>query len=215
MWSSSARWAIPSEVPVDPSAPEARRWAEEELARAIYDQTPSLWDRFWEWVVRWFSDLLAGLPAGGSPLVPVLVLVALAAAVLITLAYGGRAQRRARAATSSELFDDARSAARLRADADEAARRGDWAAATLDRYRAIIRALDERVLLEDRPGLTASEAAQAAARAFPAHSDDFTHASRTFDAVRYGHVAATEADHARMRALDDAVARAQPAEVAT
>ena len=35
MWSSSGPWAIPSEVPVDPSAPEAQQWARDELARAI------------------------------------------------------------------------------------------------------------------------------------------------------------------------------------
>ncbi len=210
MWSSSVRSAIPCDVPVDPSAPEARQWAETELSRAIYDQTPSVWDRLVSWFVQWVSDLLSGMPAGGSPLVPIVILAATTVAVLLVLAHGGRLQQRTRARPSSPLFDDARTAEHLRADAAAAARRGDWEAATLDQFRAIIRSLDERAILDDRPGLTAWEASRAAELSFPALGTLWRQAASTFDAVRYGHTPAKPEDHHRMLALDEAVTGALP-----
>lgn len=207
MWSSSGLSALPSEVPVDPSAPEAQQWARAELERAIYHQEPSLWDRFWRWLVETLTDLLTGMPVGGSPLVPLLVVLALAVAVALVLAWHGRLQRTRRAAApSATVFDDERTSATLRADSEAAARRGDLDAAVLDRFRAVVRSLDERGLLEDRPGLTAREAAGVAASALPGLAEAWTRAAGVFDSVRYGHLAATPADLAAMRDLDSAAA---------
>ncbi|MDX5399564.1 MAG: hypothetical protein LPK92_07565, partial [Actinomycetes bacterium] len=168
MWSSSGLLATPSEIPVDPSAAEAQQWAREELARAIYNQEPSLWTRFWLWLMETLTDILSGMPAGGSPLVPLLVVLALAVVVALVFAWHGRLQRTRRAAAASAtVFEDARSAAALRADSEAAARRGDLDAAVLDRFRAVVRSLDERALLDDRPGLTAHEASLAGASLMP------------------------------------------------
>lgn len=205
MWSSSGPWAIPSEVPVDPSAPEAQQWARDELARAIYNPEPSLWARFWAWLLETLDGLLTGMPIGGSPLVPLLVVLALAVATALVIAWHGRLQRTRRAASASAtVFDDARTSDQLRADSEAAARRGDLDAAVLDRFRAIVRALDERGLLEDRPGLTAREASLAATAAMPDLTAPWNRAAGVFDVVRYGHAPATEADLAAMRGLDDA-----------
>jgi hypothetical protein len=199
--------ATPSEVPVDPSAAEAQQWARDELARAIYNQEPSLWDRFWLWLLETLTDILTGMPAGGSPLVPLLVVLALAVVVALVFAWHGRLQRTRRAATASAtVFDDARSAATLRADSEAAARRGDLDAAVLDRFRAVVRSLDERVLLDDRPGLTAHEASLAGASLMPGLEQPWAAAAGVFDAVRYGHITATPANLETMRRLDDAVA---------
>lgn len=205
MWSSSGLSATPSDVPVDPSAAEAQRWAQEELARAIYQREPSLWDRFLRWLLETLADLLAGVPAGGPPVIPVLVVLALFVAVALVFAWHGRLQRTRRTARSAALFDDARSSAQLRADSEAAARRGDLVSAVLDRYRAVVRALDERALLEDRPGLTAREAALAAAALMPPLAGAWAEAAGTFDAVCYGHLTATPADLDTMRALDEDV----------
>lgn len=215
MWSSSAPWATPSEVPVDPSAPEAQQWARDELARAVYDRTPSLWDRFWTWLMDRIAELLSGMPAGGSPLIPVLVVVALCVALAVAFAWNGRIQRTRAAAgsRSATLFDDARTSARLRTDSESAARAGDWAAAVLDRFRAVVRSLDERALLEDSPGMTADEAARAAGGIQPPLRREWDRGARTFDAVCYGRYAATPADYRAMCDLDAASAR--PATLAT
>ena len=56
----------------------------------------------------------------------------------------GRSRRAAR-----RLFDDERDARALARAADAAAERGDWGTAVVERFRAIIRSLDERGLIED------------------------------------------------------------------
>ena len=62
---------------------------------------------------------------------------------------------------SGALFDDKRDASMLTLSANKAAAAGDWVSAVVDRFRAIIRSLDERALLEDYPGMTAQEARSA------------------------------------------------------
>src|SRR5690606_11394003 len=85
------------------------------------------------------------------------------------------------------LFDDRpRSAAEHRAAAEAHAAQGHWNQAVQERMRAIVRALEERALLDSRPGRTADEAAAEAGRALPAHADALRTAARTFDDVTYG-----------------------------
>ena len=86
----------------------------------------------------------------------------------------------------SSSGDDARTAAELRAAADAAAARGDWSTAVLERFRAVVRSLEERALLDDRPGRTAHEAAEAAAARLPARAAELRRAARLFDDVCYG-----------------------------
>lgn len=195
---------IASDVPVTPDAEEARRWAEQELANAVYDDSPSLLDR----VVGWIRDLLEALTSlGGSAppaVAPLVVVVVVAALLAVAVLVGGRVRQRRRSAAatgSAQLFDDTRTSADLTAAADAAAARGDWAGAVLDRYRAIIRSLDERALLEDRAGLTAHEAAELAAAALPGLADGLRWAGGRFDAVAYGHDPATAEDDAALRDL--------------
>lgn len=213
MWSSSARWMLPSDVPVDPSASAARDWARTELARAVYHQTPSLWDRFWTWVAEFLRELLTGMPAGGSWLMPAVLVGAFAVAIALVLWLGGRVQRSRHPAgrPSVALFPDQRSSRDLRADAERAERVGDLASAFLDRFRAIIRSLDERGVLEDMPGMTAHEAALAAGAALVGLAPEWDWSAATFDAVCYGTRRPGGADLARLRALDDAAAHAPAA----
>ena len=82
--------------------------------------------------------------------------------------------------------DDDRTAAQLRADADAAAARGDWRSAVIDRFRAVVRSLEERVVLDVRPGRTADEAAAVAGLRFPAEADALRRGARLFDDVCYG-----------------------------
>jgi hypothetical protein len=114
------------------------------------------------------------------------------------------------------LFTDRpRSAAEHRAAASEHARAARWDQAVQEQLRAIVRSLEERALLEPRPGRTADEAAAEAARPMPAHAAELRSAATTFDAVTYGGQHATQADHARLRALDERVLHTRPELTAT
>ncbi|UNX55811.1 DUF4129 domain-containing protein [Georgenia sp. TF02-10] len=211
-----AGWAGLS-VPVDPDAAEAREWATEELANAAYDDEPSLVER----AIGWLVDLIERLwDLGGSAppsLVPVLLVLALVGLVVLARVLGGRVQRR-RAPTGTRsvaLFDDARTSADLLAAADAAAARGDYATAVLERFRGLVRRLDERGALDDRPGLTAHEAAGLAGAARPDLAADLGRAGRLFDDVCYGHAAPGPGEDAALRELvarlDRPAAGADPA----
>ena len=108
----------------------------------------------------------------------------------------GRSRRDA-----GRLFDDERDARALARAADAAAERGDWDAAVVERFRAIIRSLDERGLIEDYPGMTAREATALASGALKTLGEELTRAAALFDAVRYGEVVSTEEQDAWMRDL--------------
>ncbi|TRW44137.1 DUF4129 domain-containing protein [Georgenia yuyongxinii] len=204
-------------VPVDPDAAEARRLAEEELAKAIYDHSPSLIDRLLTWLQQLYEALtrLGGQTPSG--VVPLLLVLAFAAVVALGLLLGGRARRRRLARTagaSAGLFEDVRTSTDLTREADAAARRGDHSLAVLERFRAIIRSLDERALLDDRPGLTAHEATALATAALPDLSAELDRAGRLFDDVRYGHAVADAGDDQAMRHLAEQVGRTDARAVA-
>lgn len=213
MWNSFA--LRPSEVPVQPDAAEAQQWAEQELARDIYDQSPTLWDRFVAWILQTFADLFSGAGAGGSIVIVSLIALGLVAIVVVVVLYRGRVRRNARGAgggrRSAAVFDDTRSAHELRRDAQEAAASGTWSLAYLDMFRAIVRSLDERVLLDDRPGMTAHEASDAGSLIFPDLTGGWRWAGNMFDAVAYGRHMATESDWEGISAFDRDVTASTPA----
>lgn len=200
------------EPPLTPSADEARAWIEAELAKAIYNRQPSLWDRLREWLGELWARLFGSSADLGPVLMPVVVLLVVALAVGVALLLGGPVRRRRlRGRDSVEVLDDdVRTAAAIRAAADAAAARGDFRAAVLDRFRAIVRSLDERAVLEDRRGRTAHEAALAAGAWLQPCAAELLRASELFDAVCYGDVTASAEDDAWLREVDAAVARTRP-----
>nr|NLD39866.1 DUF4129 domain-containing protein [Actinomycetales bacterium] len=213
MWHSFALPALVSEIPVDPSAAEAREWAREELARPVYSPD-NLFTRIGDWILNVLGSLFGGQLGSSSPLVSVLLLVLVVALAIVTVIFAGRV-RRVRNVTSQPgshlLFDDARPASELRRDARAALARGDLTTAFLDAYRAIIRSLDERVLIDDRPGLTAQEAAHLAKVPFPAYASTWEWAARLFDAVCYGRATPEAADVQHLIQFDTEVDSAVPA----
>ena len=80
-----------------------------------------------------------------------------------------------------------------------------------DGFRALVRGLEERALLDPRPGRTADEAATEAGRLLPGHASELRAAAQVFDGVRYGGQAATGAGYARITRLDTDVERTKPA----
>lgn len=197
-----------ADVPVTPDAPTARRWAVEELARPEYHTGSSLLQRIIDWFRR-IND--AGAHVGLPPTASYLVGAALVAlVVLVVLRYAGPVRRTARVRTErAVLDDDTRTAAQLRAAADAAAARGDWPTAVAERFRAIVRALEDRTVLDIRPGRTAQEAAADAGARLAEQTGALTRAATTFDGVVYGHHTAGPSDDAALRSLDAQLARAR------
>ncbi|SOD64919.1 protein of unknown function [Streptomyces zhaozhouensis] len=196
-----------------PSAP-AREAAERELSQDVYTRhEPGLFRRVWNWVwERLFGALESAAfhtPGGWlGLLVIVLILVAVLVAVRLRLGAlrGATGPRAGRA-----LFtDEPLTAAEHRAAAEAHAAAGRWSDAVRERMRALVRALEERALLDPRPGRTATEAAAEAARALPTLAPRLNDAAALFDAVAYGERPATADDHARLAALDDDARRATP-----
>ncbi|MEU8437916.1 DUF4129 domain-containing protein [Streptomyces sp. NPDC029216] len=191
----------------------AREAAERELAKPIYHQDePGLFqralDRFWEWVGELFDRAAGATPGGGLGLLAIALVVVLALAAL----WWRLGTPRRTAHSSGTLFDEGpRSAADHRAAADAHAAAGRWNEAVRDRMRALVRSLEERTLLDPRPGRTADEAAAEAARSLPAHADALRAAARTFDDVTYGGRTADPAAYAALRTLDLTLDRTKPA----
>ncbi|MFH8288903.1 DUF4129 domain-containing protein [Streptomyces sp. NPDC018059] len=200
------------EPPVTISRDPAREAAERELSKPMYhEHDPSLLQRalnsFWDWVDDLFSAAAGATPGGGfGLLVIVLAVVLLGVALWWRL---GTPQRTP--ASAPALFDDRpRSAAEHRAASEADAAQAHWNQAVQERMRAIVRALEERALLDPRPGRTADEAAAEAGRTLPAHTGRLRAAAHAFDDVTYGGRTADEAAYLRLAELDRDLERTRP-----
>lgn len=204
---------VPREPPLTPDADEARTWAQRELEKAIYDRSPSLWDRFLDWLSDLWERIFDSSGTLGPVLMPLIVLLVVALVVGIALLIGGPIRRRRlrRGQGSVEVLDgDERSSRALRAAADAAAAAGEYGTAVLERYRAIVRSLDERAVLEDRQGRTAHEAAVAAGARLAPCAADLRRAAEMFDGVCYGDLVPTADDDAWLRGVDRQVGSTRP-----
>lgn len=198
------------DVPVTPGADEARSWLERELTDPVYHRGKSILQRILEWLGELFDGASrVGLPPGVA--IPVVVGVLLTVLVVTVWVVGPvRRTRRAAAARSVLDHDDRRTAAELRAAADAAASGHLWALAVAERFRALVRSLEERTLLDDRPGRTAHEAVEAALVRLPARTDDLRRAGLLFDDVVYGDVPASAADDGWLRDAERRVRDERP-----
>jgi hypothetical protein len=203
-----------SRAPLEPSREQARQWAVEELSRREYAAAqPGLTERLLRWLGDRLSDLLGALDGVSSPssaiAVGVLLALAFGAIGYAVWRFGGPGRLRA-AAHADPLFDSATptTAVQHRAEADRAEAGGDWDRAVLERFRALVRSLEEHTVLAPRPGRTAGEVCVEAARALPGLDDRLHSAAGVFDEVRYGgHPARAESAHL-LRSVDEEVDRA-------
>jgi hypothetical protein len=202
---------VPPTIPIDIGRDEAAAAARRELADPIYAPARPSW---FQQAVRWvlehllrLFDSAAGLTPGGYGGLVVVVVLLVLAVVVIRWRIGAVART---ARGPEALFEGGpRSAAEHRRDADAFAARGEWAEALRARLRAIVRGLEERALLDVRPGRTAHEAATEAGVALPDRADDLRRAATMFDDVWYGGRDATAEMDAWMRTVDESVARAR------
>ncbi|MFD2471253.1 DUF4129 domain-containing protein [Amycolatopsis silviterrae] len=200
-----------ADVPVDIDRDPARLRAIQELTDPGYAAArPGFLEQVWQWLGERISELfnaLSGVPGGPLGLVLVLGLV-IVLIVVVRLRVGkvGRAAK-----SSGQVFGGRRKTAdEYRKAAGEAAARGDFADAVRDRFRALVRGMEERALLDVRSGRTADEAVADAGKFLPELAGDLTAAARLFDDVHYGGRPGTEAGYRALSDLDDRVRRARP-----
>jgi hypothetical protein len=192
---------------------EARELARRELQNPIYHRDePSLLDRVAQKVGEWFDRLLGyvdpghGRGGGWTGLVILLVL-----AVLVGAAIWWRLGTIRGRAGHAPLLDDRPTTARdHRSAAERYAATGDWPNAIRERLRAIARDLEERAILEYRPGRTADELAAEAGAGLPDHADELAAGVQIFDDVWYGGRAGDEDGYRRLTELDERLRAARP-----
>ncbi|MFD5522196.1 DUF4129 domain-containing protein [Streptomyces sp. NPDC127066] len=198
--------------PVTTPREAAREAARRELFKRMYHENdPGLVQRalnaFWDWIDRMFGAASASTPGGTLGLV---VIVLAAMAVVAALWWRLGTPRRTRA-SSATLFDNRpRSAAEHRAAAEAHAAQGHWNQAVQERMRAVVRSLEERALLDPRPGRTADEAAAEASHSLPSHTDRLRASARDFDDITYGGRSGDPRAYQRLTELDRDLERTRP-----
>ena len=202
---------LPLDIPVELGRDEAQRLARLELARPEYQHDD---ESIVSKVIRWILDRVAELMnrvSTASPQFWLGVVAVVVIVVLLVVAVRRRTGPLGRARTDALVFDVGdRSAAEQRAEAERFAAAGAWAEAVRARLRAVVRDLEERGLVDARPGRTADEIARDAGTALPSVSAPLRDGARYFDDVWYGGRPADADGYQRMVALDDAVAAARP-----
>jgi hypothetical protein len=204
---------LPLEVFI-PDGDEARRWAEQELAKQEYQAAKPTWfDEFISGIVNWFLGLFTADGAGGlAPVAVTVIVIVIVAALVVALLVWGRPRASRAVRRRGDLLGerDDRTAAQLRAEAERRARERDWDGAVVLRFRALARDLLERDLIDPAPGATAQGIAREASAALPGLAERLHLAATAFDAVRYLRTAADEAEYRTLAATDDATRAATP-----
>jgi hypothetical protein len=189
-------------VPVDIDPDAAREAAANELADPVYRQAePSVAEEIFTWLGERLADALTAV--GGSAPGGLLALVVLGLVVFAVVRRRvGRLTRSRRADRPVFAAGRTRSAQEYRQAAEQARARGDLAGAVRERFRAIVRELGDRGVLDERSGRTVDEIAAQAAERLPGHAGGLRAAATLFDDVVYGGHGATEAGYRDLVALD-------------
>ncbi|WP_439656385.1 DUF4129 domain-containing protein [Lentzea sp. HUAS TT2] len=194
-----------SDVPVDLGRDEAREAAVRELSDPAYvSDDPNPLQRAIEWVLDRLGELFA--EAGGmSGLTAFTVVVAVLVLVVIIIRL--RVGRTSRALRSGDKVfgSTVMTAAEHRAAAEKAAAAGDLAEAVRERFRAVVRELEQRGVLDARAGRTVDEVAFEAGTALPVLAGDLRGAAVQFDDVWYGGRPATVEGYELVVAVDGKV----------
>ncbi|GAA2733324.1 DUF4129 domain-containing protein [Actinocorallia aurantiaca] len=189
----------------------ARRMAEDELEKPVYHRDrPSFLDDALDRIKEWLKDLMPDPPkpgpgtGGGSFTLVILLLLAVVLIAAVWWWMRGRGNVR----SGKALLEDVPTRALDHRTAAEAhAAEGRWAEAIRERLRAIARDLEERAILDPRPGRTAQELAAEAAAVLPV---DLAPGVRVFDDVWYGDRPGTAEGYRLLTDLDRAVRAARP-----
>lgn len=205
----AATAAVRATVPVEPNRETARAWAAEELTGRQYRSArPNMLTRLLTWLLDHLR--LPEVHGTGSKVVLLVVVLAVVAAVFYAVQRSGGLRRQARTAGEAVFGVRILTAADHRRAAEAAERVEDWRTAVMERFRAVTRELEERVVLVPQPCRTADEVAVAAGAWLPELADRLRRAAQLFDDVRYGERQSNAAAATTLRELDQAVRRARP-----
>jgi hypothetical protein len=173
--------------------------ARRELSKAIYHPATPVIERISNAIIRFLSAAASATPGGWWTLVALGALVVIIASAVLTWLgpVGASRPRPAGLLTRKPLR-----AADYRENAQRLAAAADYAAAIIERMRAIAAELSERAVLPQLPGRTADELAAETGLAVPALAAELTAAAQLFDEVRYGERAGTSAGYQRLCDLD-------------
>jgi hypothetical protein len=198
---------------IRPDPGPARTWVEQELTRREYHQSPV--EQFFGWLQELWERLQVSAQSA-SPMSTGAAVLSLAVLAVLAGLLVSRARREPgrRVPRDGVLGPGTVSAQRHRDAALAALDRGSFGQAVVDAFRAVAARSVERGLLEERPGLTAHELAEALAPVFPDHAPALRGAATRFDLVFYGGERAVAADARAVLELDEQLRRARPATAA-
>ena len=195
---------------------QARELARRELEKQIYHRDdPSIVERILDKINEWIDSLTrtvsgAGEQSTSGGWIALAVIGGLLILVAIAVMWRLGAVRGEAARKGALLDDEPMTAKDHRAAAERHAAVGEWPEAIRERLRAIARDLEERIVLEPRPGRTADELAAEAGSALPEVAEEFAAAVRVFDDVWYGGRPGTADGYALLVRLDERVRAAKP-----
>jgi hypothetical protein len=210
------RVLLPLDVPVDLGREEASRRAVEELAKAKYGGAPSWYEgliqrltRVADWVAELLEQVFGRTQTTGGVRWGVLVLVGVLVLALALVVWKvGLPRWQARRPSGLVELSSRTPADDYREQARAHAARGDYTLAVRDQFRAVVRELEIRTLLETRPARTAWEAAYSAVRVVPAAQPALFAGADLFNRVVYGEQVADAPAYGEMVEVDRAVTAA-------
>lgn len=195
-----------------PDDEQARQWATEELSKAVYQQAkPSLFDQIVTNILQWLGSLfedITGVEANlGSIIITVGALLLIGLAVWLI-----RPRLNRRRELKEEMFDAGSqlTAEQHRNEAADAASRGELGQAVMEQFRAIVRAAEERAVIDPQPGRTAGEVSVQLETAFPAQRNPLQQAALMFNDIRYGDASGTRVEFEQLLELDRELVGARP-----
>lgn len=187
-------------VPVDVDPDSAREAAARELADPAYQAAePSFLEQVLDHIGQFLANALSGGLGGAGLVILLLLVVAVFAVVRLRVSGLTRSRRSGRAVFAAGRE---RSAEDHRRAAELALARGELTEAVRERFRAIVRELESRGVLDERSGRTVDEIARTAGQRMPARAGELTAAATLFDDVVYGGRPPTEAAYHDLAALD-------------
>jgi hypothetical protein len=201
-------WIAATAPPAPVTRDGAQAAARSEVSKRAYHRNdPSLVERALVWLLKKLGKLL-NTSANHAPghAIGLLLIIAIMAGVVVLIAARVGVLRRSRHIDTAIFSFEETTARDHRERAQQFADTGEWALAVREWLRAIARELEQRGVLDPRPGRTAAELCREAGAQLPALIDDLRAVTSTFDAVWYGGRPATAADEQLPRSLDARVA---------
>lgn len=200
-------------APLEPSRDEGRELLEQELERPEYQREfgGPLRETF-DAMVGWLEENLGSVGGVTIPWGPVLLAVLLLGAILLVVLLV-RPRLQPTPAAADEVLDaeQGMTAALLRERADEQLRAGRTDAAYRDLFRAVVRSIEERGILPDQAGRTATEASLAVTGVFPEQARGLHRCADLFNLSRYGGGSVSEDRFHELAELDRMLSRTEPA----